>query len=76
MANTTRYRMRKTDRIMEAAAKAASEITDLWWTRPEHNGHIKAQIVRDIITKHMIGVPPVPVVNPLSQIETLEEVKL
>jgi hypothetical protein len=68
--------MTKTERIIEAATKAASEITDLWWTRPEQNGHIKAQIVRDIITRHLIGIPPGPVVNPLSQIDTLEAVKL
>lgn len=68
--------MPKTEAIIEAAAKAASEITDLWWTHPEKNGHIKAQIVRDIITRHMIGIPPGPPVNHLSQIEVLEEVDL
>jgi hypothetical protein len=68
--------MSKTDQIIEAATRAASEITDLWWTHPEQNGHIKAQIVRDIITRHMIGIPTGPSVNPWSQIETLESVVL
>jgi hypothetical protein len=65
--------MNKTDAIIAAATNAADEITSLWWTRPEKGGSIKAQVVRDIITRHLIGIPLGPAVNPWSQIDTLEE---
>jgi hypothetical protein len=41
------------ERERQAIAEAASEITNLWWANPTENGHIKAQVVRDIIQKHL-----------------------
>lgn len=36
-------------------AAAASKITDLWWARPDQNGHLKTQSVIDILQKQMWG---------------------
>lgn len=36
-------------------SEAAGEITNLWWTRPDQNGHLKKQAVEDIIQKHLWG---------------------
>ena len=38
-----------------AIARAASEITDLWWARPDENGHVKTRVVEEIIQKHLWG---------------------
>lgn len=32
-------------------AEAAGKITDLWWARPDENGHLKTQAVIDILQK-------------------------
>lgn len=32
---------------------AASEITSLWWARPNENGHVKTSVVAEIIRKHL-----------------------
>jgi len=41
--------------IDDAIAAAASEITDLWWTTPTQNGHIKTQVVKDILHRYFAG---------------------
>jgi hypothetical protein len=41
------------ERERRAIEAAASEITDLWWAKPNENGHIKTQIVKEIIQKHL-----------------------
>jgi hypothetical protein len=43
------------ERERQAIAAAASEITDLWWAKPQENGHIKTQVVKDILQKHLWG---------------------
>jgi len=36
-------------------AAAASRITDLWWCKPQENGHLKTQAVIDILQKQFWG---------------------
>ncbi len=43
-------------REREAIRKAASEITDLWWTNPTENDHVKTAIVANIIQRHLWGL--------------------
>jgi hypothetical protein len=39
--------------INKAIKTAASEITDLWWAKPNENGHVKTAVVEEIIKKHL-----------------------
>jgi hypothetical protein len=36
-------------------AAAASKITDLWWSKPDENGHLKTQAVINILQRQFWG---------------------
>lgn len=50
-------------REREAIRKASSEITDLWWTNPAENGHVKTAVIENIIQKHLWGLPDADVIR-------------
>jgi hypothetical protein len=45
--------MTTTEKMEQRIMEAASRITDLWWARPDQNGHIKTLVVADIIREEL-----------------------